>query len=369
MENTKKVIKNKMINVTKSYLPPIEEYVEEITRIWDTNWLTNYGPLSIELENKLKERFDNKNIHYVNNGTVAIEIAINTIVAEDKEEIITTPFSFIATASSILWLNKKPIFVDIEKKHFNVDVNKIEEKISNKTAAMLFVHCFGFPCDVERIKEIAEKYNLKVIYDAAHCFDVKYNGKYLFSYGDIATCSLHATKVFHTVEGGLVIVNNEQYNDKVNAIKNFGNHCGKYEYVGINAKNSEFHAAMGLCILKNIENIKNRRKKIYNCYTKNLKGLVEIPDIPKNCEYNYIYYPIIFKDEKQLLMVLKALENENIYARRYFYPSLNSLGIFHDNNKYENSEDIASRIACLPLDSYLSIENAKKICKIIKEHL
>ncbi len=358
------------INVTKSYLPPIQEYIEEISKIWDTNWLTNFGPLSTELENKLKERFANENIHYVNNGTTALELAINAISENnEKDEIITTPFSFIATASSVIWLHKKPVFVDIEKNNFNVDTSKIEEKITNKTMGLLFVHCFGFPCDVEKINQISNKYNLKVLYDAAHCFDVKYKDKYLFSYGDISTCSLHATKVFHSVEGGLVIVNNKDYNEKINATKNFGNVDGNYEYIGINAKNSDFHAAMGLCVLKHIEEIKQLRKKLYEYYTKRLKNYVTIPEIPKDCEYNYIYYPILFKDETQLLKVLNALKAEEIYARRYFYPSLNSLKMFNDKSSYPVSEDISSRIACLPMDSYLTESDADRICNILKRNL
>ena len=359
----------KQINVTKSFLPPIEEYVEAISKIWDTNWLTNYGPISIELENKLKDRFNIENLHYVNNGTTAIELALKAITDTTDCEIITTPFSFIATSSSIVWTNNKPIFVDIETKNFNVDINLIESKITNKTKAMLFVHCFGFPCDVEAIEKIAKKHNLYVIYDAAHCFDVKYKNKSLLSYGDISTCSFHATKVFHTVEGGLVAANNSKFQQKINAIKNFGNDDGNYNYIGTNAKNSEFHAAMGICVLNHIDEIKKQRKCIYDFYCKNLNDVVYIPTIPEECEYNYIYFPVLFKNENELLNVFNALSQNLINARRYFYPSLNKLDIFDDKGAYKISEDIASRILCLPIDSYLDINSAELICKIIKENI
>lgn len=358
----------KKINVTKSYLPPLEEYVDKLKKIWDNHFLTNYGPLNIELEQKLKQELQLTNIHFVNNGTIALQLAIEALNINEGE-IITTPFSFIATASSIVWQKCKPIFVDIEKEHFNIDVNKIEEKITENTKAILAVHCFGFPCDVYKIKEIAEKYNIHIIYDAAHTFGVKYKNKSLLSYGDISCCSFHATKVFHTVEGGLCVVNNDKYNDKMNAIKNFGNEKGTYKYIGTNAKNSEFHAAMGLCVLEHFEEIISKRKYIYDSYTQRLSKILEIPKIPQDCEYNYIYYPVLFKNEEQLLKVFNALNKNEIYPRRYFYPSLNKLEIFDCQKDYEVSQNIASRIACLPLDTYLSDSDINLICDIIEKNL
>lgn len=356
------------INVTKSYLPPIDEYIEKIKPIWDSHYLTNFGPLHNELEDKLRKYFDIENLCYVNNGTMAIQIAIEALNLP-KGEIITTPFTFIATASSVVWENFIPVFVDIDSKNFGIDANKIEEKINSNTRAILAVHCFGFPCDVETIEKISKKHNIPVIYDAAHAFGEKYNGKSLFKYGDISCSSTHATKVFHSIEGGLVIANNPKYFEAIKALRNFGHDNEDYNYIGINGKNSEFHAAMGLCVFDHFEEIVNKRKEVYDKYTELLKDYIEIPNIPDGVEYNYIYYPVLFKNEEQLLRVLDALKSNDIYARRYFYPSLNKLSIFECNENYPVSEDISNRIACLPMDTYLKSEEIEEICRIIKESI
>lgn len=355
------------INVTKSYLPPFEEYTAKIKPIWESHYLTNYGPLNNELESNMANYLEVNNLHYVNNGTIALLLAIDCLNLENCE-IITTPFSFIATASSIVWQKCKPIFVDIKEDGFNIDVNKIEDKITDKTKAILTVHCFGFPCDVKKIEEIAHKHNLYVIYDAAHAFGVKYKNKSLLSYGDISCCSLHATKIFHTVEGGLCIVNNENFNSKMQAIKNFGKLGDEYEYIGINAKNSEFHAAMGLCVLDHLNEIMEKRKNIYNIYKSRLQNILEIPNIPDDCVYNYIYFPVLFKDENELLEVFQALNNQEIFPRRYFYPTLTELKIFDDSSdEYPNSLNVSKRIACLPFDTYLKTEQINNICDIIEK--
>ncbi|HIS86806.1 MAG TPA: DegT/DnrJ/EryC1/StrS family aminotransferase [Candidatus Caccenecus avistercoris] len=356
----------KKINVTKSYLPPYEEYITEIKKIWDNNILTNYGPINIELQNKLEKYLDIDKVHFVNNGTIALLLAIDCLGLENVD-IITTPFSFIATASSIVWQKCKPIFVDINPESLNIDPEKIEEKITPRTKAILAVHCFGIPCDVEKIQEIAQKNNLFVIYDAAHAFGVKYKNKSLLSYGDISCCSLHATKIYHSVEGGLCVVNNKKYEEKMEAIKKFGTINNSYKFIGINAKNSEFHAAMGICVLNHLDEIILTRKRIYQQYVKELKDLVEIPSIPKECEYNYIYFPVIFKSEERLLRVVARLNENNIYPRRYFYPSLSSLNIFGNTEKCEISLDISKRILCLPFDTYIENKDIKLICKIIRE--
>lgn len=362
-----KMCSNKKINVTKSYLPPIEEYVSKISKIWDNHFLTNYGPLNQELVTKLENYLNVTNLHYVNNGTTAIQLALDSMNITSGD-IITTPFTFIATTNSILWQRCNPVFVDINEYDFNIDVNKIEEKITKKTKAILAVHCFGIPCDIIGINKIAKKYNLRVIYDAAHSFGTKIGNKSVLSYGDISCCSLHATKVFHSVEGGLCIVNNKEYNEKLNSIKNFGNNDGSYKYVGINAKNSEFHAAMGLCLLDHIEEIINKRKKIYNYYIKCLNDCVYIPKLPKDFTYNYIYFPILFNSEEELLKVFKKMNQKNIYPRRYFYPAINDLEFY---KTYEDStpiaSDISKRIACLPLDTYLNEEDIETIASIIKK--
>lgn len=358
---------NKKINVTKSFLPPIEEYIDKIKLIWDNHFLTNYGPLNQELVEKLMNYLGVKNLHYVNNGTTALQLALDALGICDGE-IITTPFTFIATVNSIVWQRCKPVFVDIKKDDFNIDPSKIEDKITNKTKAIMAVHCFGLPCDVDKIQKIADKYNLKVIYDAAHSFGTKINGKSVLSYGDISCCSMHATKVFHSVEGGLCVVNNEQYNEKMNSIKNFGDKEGKYEYIGINGKNSEFHAAMGICVLEHFEDVLLQRKKNYDLYVKYLGDSIEIPKLANNFVYNYIYFPVLFNSEEQLLKAFELMNEKNIYPRRYFYPAINDLQMY---KKYSDSTPIAhsisKRIACLPFDTYLEEEDIKTIAKIIRE--
>lgn len=356
------------IFVTKSFLPSIEEYLEEIKSIWDNHHLTNYGPLNNKLVENLEKKLNVKNLHYMTNGTITLQLAINALNITEGE-IITTPFTFIATASSIVWQNCKPIFVDINKDDFNINVNEIESKITKNTKAILAVHCFGYPCDVDKLDEISKKYNIPIIYDAAHAFGVEVNGKSLLSYGDIASCSLHATKIFHSVEGGICIVNNDKYNEKLNAIKNFGNNEGNYDYIGINAKNSEFHAAMGLCVLKHFNEIIKKRKEVYEFYLKYLNKSLKIYNIPNNIRYNYIYFPVLFKDEETLLKIFDKLNQKEIYPRRYFYPALNELKIFESNSETPCAKDISLRIACLPLDTYLTEEEVKYICNIINENL
>lgn len=354
------------INVTKSYLPPLEEYTQKISSIWDNHILTNYGPLNIEFTNKMKNILGVENLHYVTNGTIALQLALEALDITDGE-IITTPFTFIATTNSIVWQRCEPIFVDINKDDFTIDVNKIEEKITEKTRAILAVHCFGFPCDVEKIQEIATKYNLFVIYDAAHSFGTKLNNRSVLSYGDISCCSLHATKVFHSVEGGLCVVNNNDYEDKMNSIKNFGSKDGKYQYIGINAKNSEFHAAMGSCIADHFSEIIKKRKENYDLYVKYLNDSVIIPKLPDNFTYNYIYFPILFETEEELLKAFSHLNEINIYPRRYFFPSINDLELYSNCEKTPIASDISRRIACLPFDTYIEEDTIKAIAKVLKK--
>lgn len=354
------------IFVTKSYLPPMEEYIEKISSIWDSHILTNFGPLHKKFEKEMMKYLDISNLHYVNNGTTALELAINSL-GDGSGEIITSPFTFVATASAIMWQKYKPIFVDINPCSFNIDPNKIEEKINDNTKAIVAIHCFGYPCDVDKINDISKKHNVPVIYDAAHTFGVKYRNDSLLKYGDISICSLHATKVFHSIEGGLCVVNNLLYNDKINAEKNFGMHDGSYEYIGINAKASEFHAAMGLCMLKHISEIISYRKAVSDLYRDLLHEDLFIPDIPNNLEYNYIYFPVVFPCEEILEDVVKALNQENIFPRRYFYPCINEFSIYGNLNNTPTASDISKRVLCLPLDTYINDTQVRRICEIINE--
>src|SRR5579859_6685660 len=314
-----------MINVTKPFLPPREEFDRYVDGIWQRNWLTNNGPLVKELELKLKDYLQVAHLLYLNNGTITLQIAIKALGL--KGEIITTPFSYVATTSSIAWEGCTPVFVDIDPGSLNIDPTKIEAAITNKTTAIIATHVYGNPCDVEVIQQIAHKHNLKVIYDGAHCFGTKYNGKSIYTYGDVSTASFHATKLFHTIEGGAVVTNSIDLNHKMSYMRNFG-HAGLENFagLGINGKNSEFHAAMGLVNLNHVSSILEKRKKLCSFYDQALGSAgLRKQVIASETEYNHSYYPIVFDSEGHLLNSLAALNNAAIYPRRYFYPSLTSL--------------------------------------------
>lgn len=352
------------IPVTKTFLPPLEEYNKYLETIWEKAWLTNRGDLVKELEHKLCNYLKIPNLLFVNNGTIALQIPIKAL--DLKGEIITTPFSYVATTSSIVWEGCEPIFVDIDKNTLCIDADLIENVITEKTTGILATHVYGIPCDVEKIEQIAKKYNLKVIYDAAHCFGVNYKGKSLLSYGDISTLSFHATKLFHTGEGGGIIVNNKELFDKVFYMHNFG-HNGPEDFfgVGINGKSSELHAAMGLSVLPYIEQIIAKRKEISLLYDSSLKdSSLSRPILPKDTEYNYAYYPVLFESEEELIKTKEQLNKENIFPRRYFYPSLNTLN--YTNQFFcPISEDISTRVLCLPLYYDLDLLDVKTIIKTI----
>lgn len=356
----------KKIFVTKTFLPPIEEYQSYISRAFDNCQLTNQGPLLMELEKKLKDYLAVDNFHYVSNGTIAIQLSLNALDITEGE-VITTPFSYVATTSSILWERCTPVFIDVESNNFMLDADKIEEVITKNTKAILAVHVFGYACDVAKIEKIAKKHNLKVIYDAAHAFGSKYKDKSLLDYGDISTCSFHATKLFHTVEGGACIVKDKDVSRKLEMAKRFGHDCDNHVQLGINAKNSEMHAAMGLANIHYIESIIAERKKLSELYDLLLSNL-QRPKRQVDLEYNYAYYPVVFESEGTLLNVLKALNEENIFPRRYFYPSLNKLP-YLNGASCPISEDISQRIACLPLYVGLSDENIEMISSVIIEAL
>jgi dTDP-4-amino-4,6-dideoxygalactose transaminase len=360
-------MKNKSINVTKAYLPPIEEYKKYIDIIYANVHLTNQGPLLLELERKLKSYLGVEHLHFLTNGTLALQLALSALDIQDGE-IITTPFSYVATCSSIIWGRCKPVFVDIEPGNYTIDAKKIEAKINKKTKAILAVHVFGYACDVDRIEKIAKKHKLKVIYDGAHAFGSVYKGHSLVSYGDIATLSFHATKLFHTIEGGACIVKDKKVSDKLDLQKRFGHNLDEHIMLGINAKASEFQAAMGLCNMEYVKKNIALRKVLCDIYDRELMGLVGRPKSQAGLVYNYSYYPVLFKSEAELLKVFKALSKENIFCRRYFYPSLNTLS-YIKGEPCPVSEDISLRIACLPLYVELGKENVKRICKIISANL
>jgi dTDP-4-amino-4,6-dideoxygalactose transaminase len=359
-----------MINVTKTFLPGFDEYVNILRRAWDNAWITNNGVLVQELELKLKEYLGTNNLFFCGNGTIVLQMAIKAF--NITKEVITTPFSYVATTNSIIWEGCKPVFVDINKNTFSIDADKIENAITKDTEAILATHVYGLPCDIEKIKSIADKYKLKVIYDAAHAFGTKLKGKSLLNYGDISTCSFHATKLFHTVEGGCIITNHDDLMQTILLYRSFGHISDEYYSVGINGKNSEFHAAMGLANLPKIDYIMEERKKVFNMYESFLPGKIFKPsyNLP-DFQYNYAYYPVIFETEASLLKVRDALARKQINIRRYFFPSLNLVPQSKNFNPAPCpvSEDISRRVACLPLYVGLEEENIELICSVIKQIL
>lgn len=354
------------IPVTKSFIPPLAEYTKILQKAFDNGWITNRGELVVELEEKLKYRHNLSNLTLMTNGTIPLQIAVKLL--GEKGEVITTPFSYVATTAAILWENATPVFVDIDPKFLTIDEGKIEAAITSNTKAILATHVFGNPCNIEAIEAIAVKHGLSVIYDAAHAFDVKYNNKSIFNYGTISTCSFHATKLFHTGEGGALICNDSNLEDQCYYSHNFG-HNGTLDFhgLGINGKMSELQAAMGISMLPYIKSIKNERKKIVEHYNDNLTISMAFSLRP-NTEWNFAYYPVLLKNEEQLEKIEIILNQMNIFPRRYFYPSLNNLP-YLNSQSCPVSEDISSRILCLPLYSGLSKADQDTIIQLINDNL
>lgn len=356
------------INVTKPYLPPYAEYEVFLKGIWQREWLTNHGPLVNELELQLKEYLGLEHLLFTANGTISLQIAIKALGLSG--EIITTPFSYVATTSSIVWEGCRPVMVDISPRTLNIDPDLIEAAITENTSAILATHVFGNACEVERIERIAARHGLKVVYDAAHAFGSRYQGRSLFACGDVATASFHATKLFHTIEGGAVMTPCPATLKRMADMRNFG-HVSATEFgeVGINGKNCEFHAAMGLCNLKYIDRILAVRKELCHHYDSHLQGVpVARQTITPGCEYNHAYYPVIFESEASLHKVLAILNLHSIFPRRYFAPALTQLPYVRGQSA-PVAEDIARRILCLPLYHSLSFEEIDMICRLIKRGL
>jgi dTDP-4-amino-4,6-dideoxygalactose transaminase len=324
-----------MINVTKTFLPPLDEYQKQLQRIWKNEWLTNRGELVIELEEKLKNHLSVSNIILMNNGTIPIQIALKLLGKQG--EIITTPFSYVATSAAIIWENCTPVFVDINPTYFSIDENKIEQAITSKTTCILATHVFGNPCNIEAIENIAKKHNLKVIYDAAHAFGVTYNNQSIFQCGDVSTSSFHATKLFHTGEGGAVFCQDDELFKQFFYSHNFG-HNGPLDFhgLGINGKISELQAAMGLSVLPHMHKIISSRKNAVEYYLKNLNDQkLVFMKIRENTQWNYSYFPVLFKSEEALLKVQSNLNSAYIFPRRYFYPSLNTIKYVNGLKKHQ----------------------------------
>lgn len=368
---------DKKIMVTKSFLPPYEEYCNEIAEIWDNHWLTNMGIKHENLKNKLKEFLKVNNVSLYTNGHLALETAIKGLKLSG--EIITTPFTFASTTHAITRNGLRPLFCDINLKNFTIDTKKIESLITDKTVAILPVHVYGTPCDVVEIGKIAKKYNLKVIYDAAHAFGVEIAGKGIGNYGDVSMFSFHATKVFHTIEGGALTYNNDEYSKSFQLEKNFG--IASEESIienGGNAKMNEFQATMGLINLKYIERGIQRRKKIVETYRElleDIEGITYLKDM-KDIKHNYAYFPIIVDETKYGKTrneVFEKLKEYNIFARKYFYPLTSDFECYKniENNKenLENAKYISERILTLPLYEGLNQEEIEYICNILKKKI
>ena len=362
----------KHILVTHSSMPPIEEYMDEIKSMWDTHWLTNMGPKHMEFQEALKKYMDMDNVDLLVNGHMAIEMTLQALSLQG--EVITTPFTFVSTTHAIARNGLTPVFCDIDPVTYTIDTEKLESLITDNTCAILPVHVYGNVCNIEEIERIAKKYELKVIYDAAHSFGVTYKGKSIGRFGDVSCFSFHATKVFNSIEGGAVCFRESKFGDNIRDLKNFGIHGPEEVFsVGANAKLNEFCAAMGLCNLRHLDEEREKRKRVDERYRERLEKIEGITlNIQQDyVKQNYAYFPVLF-DERVFgasrSEVLKKLAENGIGARKYFYPLTNTLDAFHgiyDVRDTPVALHISKRILTLPLYSDLALEEVDRICDII----
>ncbi len=362
----------KNIFVTRSSIPNFEEYIDEIRDIWDTHWLTNMGPKHKELQNELKKYLNVNKLDLLTNGHMALELSMQAMNL--KGEVITTPFTFASTTHAIVRNGLEPVFCDINADDYTIDVEKIEDLITDKTSAIVPVHVYGNICNIEEIERIANKYSLKVIYDAAHTFGETYKGRGVGNFGDISCFSFHATKVFNTIEGGAVCFSDDDFGLELYRLKNFGIRGPEVvDGIGANAKMNEFCAAMGICNLRHVDNEIAKREKVAKRYKEHLIGIegLKLSHVNKDVVSNYAYFPVVF-DEKVFGSsrneVFNELANKGIFARKYFHPLTNSFDCFYD--KYDVYSTpvalyISKRILTLPLYADLALEDVDKICEIV----
>ena len=354
------------IHVTRAFLPPMAEYTALIAEVWATGQVTNQGPLTRRLEAALDGVLGTQGTLLAGNGTIAIQLAIKAL--DLKGEVITTPYSYAATTTSILWEGLTPVFADIDPRTYCIDPARIAERITPRTTAILATHVYGVPCDVIAIEAIARKHGLKVIYDAAHVFGTTYKGRGLASYGDVATLSFHATKLFHTGEGGAMVANDPAVRDRLKLLRSFGHIDDDHFAAGVNGKNSELHAAMGLAVLPHMPAILQRRKDQWVRYAELLKSAdLQLLHIPQDTDFNHAYFPVVFADGAQRVRVTKAMNAENIFPRRYFYPSLDRLPYLTGANECPVSISIAERVLCLPLYHTLSTVDQELVAHTLLE--
>ena len=364
-----------MIPVTKPYFPNREKLQTYIDGIYERQWLTNNGQLVQELTQRLEDYLGVENLLLVSNGTLALQIAYRALGVSDatpgaQPEAITTPFTFIATASSLKWDGVQPVFADIDPNTWCLNPANIEAAITPNTRAIVPVHVFGNACDVEAIGAIAQKHNLKVIYDASHAFGVNYKGESLLKHGDTATLSFHATKLFHTGEGGAIIFKRKEDLERAKKMINFGiTGPESIEELGINAKMNELQAAMGLCVLDEMEDNLKARAAVWHRYEQALSQALQLQAKPEALDYNYAYFPVVFQSEEQAVRVAATLKENGVLARRYFYPSLESVECLGAEADQSVSRDIASRILCLPIFDQLSQHDQQSIINLIEVEL
>ena len=364
------------ILVTRSSMPSMEEYMDEIKDLWETHWLTNMGVKHKELQKELTEYLDVEQMDLFTNGHMAMELSLQAMNLPKGSEVITTPFTFASTTHSIVRNDLEPIFCDINPVDFTIDVKKIEELITDKTSAIMPIHVYGNVCNITEINRLAQKYGLKVIYDAAHAFGVRYKKRGIGSYGDVSCFSFHATKVFNTVEGGAACFRDTEFGLELYRLKNFGiRGPERVDGVGANAKMNEFCAAMGLCNLRHIEEEIAKRKAVVERYRKHLEGVegIQMNPVQQDVQPNYAYFPVVF-DEKVFGSsrneVFDALAKERIGARKYFYPLTNTFDCFHgkyDVKKTPVALHISKRVLTLPLYADLALEDVDRICEVILE--
>jgi len=352
-----------MIPVTKPHLPEIGRYIRYIERCYENNQLTNNGPLAQELKARLEEYLGVQNLLLVANGTLALQIAYKALGVSGKA--ITTPFTFVATSSSLQWEGIEPVYADIDAQSLDLCPEKVLEAIDPEVTALVPVHVYGNPCDVEAFDEIAKEHDLKVIYDAAHAFGVRLNGRSILQWGDAATLSFHATKVFHTVEGGAIVFKKREDYERACRLINFGYEEGEVVDEGINAKMSEFHAAMGLSMLDEIETVLAKREEVHRRYYEALESLYEMPVWKEGATRNYAYFPVLFPSEDALLKTQERLNEAGIFPRRYFYPSLDTRGYDLSDGENPISRDRASRVLCLPMYPALPLGVQDRIISIM----
>jgi dTDP-4-amino-4,6-dideoxygalactose transaminase len=366
---------NKPITVTQPCLPPLEEFVPYLQQIWDNKWLTNNGALHQQLERELADYLGVQYISLFSNGTLALMSALQALKIQG--EVITTPFSFVATTHSLWWNKITPVFTDIEPEYMNLDPKKIEAAITEKTTAIMPVHVYGNPCKIDEIQQIADKHNLKIIYDAAHAFGVKKNNVSVLNYGDLSVLSFHATKVYSTIEGGAIVCHSEEMKHHIDNLKNFGFRGETVvEEPGINAKLTEVQAAYGLLQLKYVDGFIEKRKQITELYRELLKDVqgIDFLNDMEGVTHGYSYFPILIDEEKCGMSrddLYEKLKQNNIFGRRYFYPLISEFEPYkHLPSAAKENLPVATRIArqvlCLPIYVELGEDNVKKIVEIIK---